>query len=122
MTQIQLTILTLFSAIMNTKLFHWNTLCYATHQSTGVLADDLFEKMDTLVEQMLGKCKKDVLDSFSQSITVSVPTFRNSLMNLKEALKLLDTSEFAQYSDILNTRDDILASISRYEYLNRFEC
>lgn len=121
-SSLQLTIVTLMSAIMNTKIFHWNTTCYATHQSTGILADDLFEKMDTLVEQMLGKCEKNILENFNQQITISVSTFQIALVNLQKVLNSLTNSEFAKYTDILNTRDDILSSISKFQYLTRFDC
>lgn len=116
------TIYRLMSAIASTKMFHWNTTCYASHQSSGVLANDLFEKMDTLVEQMLACVEKDALSNVSFDIKVSVKNFATSLENLKLVLKSLDSSPFADKTDILNTRDDVVSSIRQFEYLKRFEC
>lgn len=116
------TIYRLMSAIMSTKMYHWNTTCYATHQATGTLANDLFEKMDTLVEQMLSCVDKDVLTNVSFEIKVSVKNFASALENLKIILKSLDNSPFADKTDILNTRDDVVSSIRQYEYLQRFDC
>ena len=110
------TIYRLMTAIMCVKMFHWNTTCYASHQSSGTLANDLFEKMDSLVEQMLACVDVNVLSNVAFDVKIAAKNMASSLENLKVVLKSLDNSPFADKTDILNTRDDIVSSIRQFDY------
>jgi hypothetical protein len=116
------TIYRLMTAICCLKMFHWDTTCYASHQSSGDLASELFEKMDKLVEQMLSCVEKDALSNVSFDVKVSVKNFNLALENLKIVLKSLDNSPFSDKTEILDTRDGIISKIRQFEYLKRFDC
>ena len=112
----------LLDTIASTKLFHWATTNFAAHQSSGVLADALFAKMDLLVEAMLSKGQKSSLKDYNITIKATFDGFQDSLRKLQLMLRALDdkqSSPFARETQILNLRDDILSSIDTFLYLDK---
>ena len=112
----------LMRGIFECKLFHWSTVNFAAHESSGALANDMFEKMDSLVESMLSKCEKSALQTFQLELKVSAAEFRNTLRQVQSMLRSLDSrqsSPFAHETQILNLRDDILSSIDKFLYLDK---
>jgi DNA-binding ferritin-like protein len=116
-----------FLCMLNTiKIYHWNTDHYATHKATDQLYGDLNEKIDTFVETMLGKesvsTRHKVLkiNSLKMSTYKSNKDFRKETESYKSFLigltnnKLFNTP---QNSDLMNMRDDILASLNQFLYL-----
>ena len=116
-----------FLCMLNTiKIYHWNTDHYATHKATDQLYGDLNEKVDTFVETMLGKesvaTRHKVLkiNSLKMSTYKSNKDFRKETESYKSFLigltnnKLFNTP---QNSDLMNMRDDILASLNQFLYL-----
>jgi len=116
-----------FLCMLNTiKIYHWNTDHYATHKATDHLYRDLNEKVDTFVETMLGKesvsARHKVLkiNSLNMSTYKSNKDFRKETESYKSFLigltnnKLFNTP---QNSDLMNMRDDILASLNQFLYL-----
>jgi hypothetical protein len=113
---------TLMEAIVATKLFHWATTNFASHESTCVLANDLYAKMDALVEGMLSKGSKSALKDYTISIKTNYDGFREALRQVQVMLRGLDDpkmSPFARETQILNLRDEILSSIDRFLYLDK---
>ena len=113
--------------MLNTiKIYHWNTNHYATHKATDQLYGDLNEKVDTFVETMLGKesvsTRHKVLkiNSLKMNTYKSNKDFRKETESYKSFLigltnnKLFNTP---QNSDLMNMRDDILASLNQFLYL-----
>ena len=116
-----------FLCMLNTiKIYHWNTNHYATHKATDQLYGDLNEKVDTFVETMLGKesvsTRHKVLkiNSLKMNTYKSNKDFRKETESYKSFLigltnnKLFNTP---QNSDLMNMRDDILASLNQFLYL-----
>jgi len=116
-----------FLCILNTiKLYHWNTDHYATHKATDQLYGDLNSKIDTFVETMLGKenvpSRNKVLEINSLHLNTfkSNKDFRKETEEYKSFLiglsneKSLNTP---QNTDLMNMRDDILASLNQFLYL-----
>lgn len=116
-----------FLCMLNTiKIYHWNTNHYATHKATDQLYGDLNEKVDTFVETMLGKesvsTRHKVLkiNSLKMSTYKSNKDFKKETESYKSFLigltnnKLFNTP---QNSDLMNMRDDILASLNQFLYL-----
>ena len=116
-----------FLCILNTiKLYHWNTDHYATHKATDQLYGDLNTKIDTFVETMLGKesvlSRNKVLNIHSLHMNTfkSNKDFRKETEMYKSFLiRLSDDKSFntPQNTDLMNMRDDILASLNQFLYL-----
>jgi len=116
-----------FLCILNTiKLYHWNTDHYATHKATDQLYGDLNTKIDTFVETMLGKesvlSRNKVLNIHSLHMNTfkSNKDFRKETEMYKSFLiSLSDNKSFntPQNTDLMNMRDDILASLNQFLYL-----
>ena len=116
-----------FLCMLNTiKIYHWNTDHYATHKATDQLYGDLNSKVDTFVETMLGKesvaTRHKVLkiNSLKMSTYKSNKDFKKETESYKSFLigltnnKLFNTP---QNTDLMNMRDDILASLNQFLYL-----
>ena len=116
-----------FLCILNTiKLYHWNTDHYATHKATDQLYGDLNAKIDTFVETMLGKenvpSRNKVLEINSLHLNTfkSNKDFRKETEEYKSFLNGLSNENSLntpQNTDLMNMRDDILASLNQFLYL-----
>jgi len=117
---------TFLCMLITIKLYHWNTDHYATHKATDQLYGDINSKVDTFVETMLGKesvsSRHKVLkiNSLKMCTYKSNKDFRKETEGYKSFLigltnnKLFNTP---QNSDLMNMRDDILASLNQFLYL-----
>lgn len=115
-----------FIEMLNTvKLYHWKTHSFATHKATDELYDDLNKYVDEFVEVMLG---------YNGGIRVNLPRtstklndfttaeqFKRKLNEYKATLisytHKLDPN---QNSDLLNIRDELLATLNKTAYLLSF--
>ena len=115
-----------FVEMLNTvKLYHWKTHSFATHKATDELYDDLNKYVDEFVEVMLG---------YKGGIRVNLPRtsvklndfstaeqFKRKLNEYKTTLisytHKLDPNE---NSDLLNIRDELLATLNKTAYLLSF--
>ena len=115
-----------FIEMLNTvKLYHWKTHSFATHKATDELYDDLNKYVDEFVEVMLG---------YKGGIRVNLPRtsvklndfstaeqFKRKLNEYKTTLisytHKLDPN---QNSDLLNIRDELLATLNKTAYLLSF--
>ena len=124
---LQTKITSTFLSILNTiKIYHWNTDDYSTHKATDQLYGDLNTKIDTFVETMLGKenvpSRNKVLNIRSLSLNTfkSNKDFRKETESYKSFLIGLSNEKSfntPQNSDLMNMRDDILASLNQFLYL-----
>lgn len=116
-----------FLCILNTiKLYHWNTDHYATHKATDQLYGDLNTKIDTFVETMLGKESVSSRNNVLNIHSLHMNTFKSNKDFRKETemyksflIRLSDEKSFntPQNTDLMNMRDDILASLNQFLYL-----
>ena len=116
-----------FLCMLNTvKLYHWNTDHYATHKATDHLYEELNTKIDTFVETMLGKENVSYRNNVLHINSLKMKTFKSNKDFRKETesyksflIGLSNEKSFniPQNSDLMNMRDDILASLNQFLYL-----
>lgn len=99
------------------KIFHWQTFSYAQHEAFGQLYDSLSDKIDQFVEVYQGIYGR--LDFEGESFAFG--NLRNSDfgMMLEDQASTLKSYEnyFGGNTDLLNIRDEILASLHKTQYL-----
>jgi len=113
------------------KLYHWKTKIYSQHKATDQLHEKLSEYVDQFIEVLLGKEKNriDILDKKMKQKIKSIRVisrdekdFKNKLFQYRSFLidlnSILDSEKD---SDLLNIRDEILASINQFLYLMTFD-
>lgn len=109
--------------LMTVKLYHWNTISYASHKAT----DDLYTGLNTLIDQfveiLLGKNNKGkngILDTKSlllksfkdnKSFEKEIEGYKKYMTNLSEKFNQKENS------DLLNIRDEILSELNKISYL-----
>jgi hypothetical protein len=102
------------------RIFHWQTMSFAQHSAFGTTYENLDELIDEFVEVCMGKHGRPQFDSEfnltmydSQSINVDeyITTVIEFLLSLDEVYdSRID-------SDLLNLRDEIMATFSKLKYL-----
>ena len=110
-----------FHAVLNIKLYHWQTRKYPRHVASDALFTALLASMDTFIETYIGRYKRP---KFTEAFDVSVSQFSDDEIKdlLKEYVAFL-TNELPEYlnsendTDLLNIRDDILGTINKTLYL-----
>lgn len=106
--------------LMTVKLYHWNTLSYSVHKAT----DDLYGELNTLIDQfveiLLGKTKREIIETKTlllktfkdnKSFEKEIETYKKYMVNLGEIFNEKENS------DLLNVRDEILATLNKISYL-----
>ena len=103
------------------KIFHWQTYGYAEHKTFGELYDSLSENIDEFVETFMGKYGRIIAkDSFVLTLQnykslSPVQAMDAFIVFLSDDLpSQLDASKD---TDLLNIRDEILASVNKTKYL-----
>jgi hypothetical protein len=99
------------------KIFHWQTFSYAQHEAFSQLYDSLSDKIDTFVETYQGIYGR--LDFEGEMFAFSNlrgSDFQSMLVDQAETLKSYEIY-FSGNSDLLNIRDEILASLHKTQYL-----
>jgi hypothetical protein len=119
-------ILFFMDMLTTVKLYHWKTFNYATHKATDELYEDLNKYVDEFVEVMIGH-KGGVRASLPRSNVKihdcnSPDEFKRKIEEYKRVL-IGFTSRFegTKNSDLLNIRDEILASLNKTVYLLSFK-
>jgi DNA-binding ferritin-like protein len=100
------------------RIFHWQTPSYAQHKAFGKAYESLDALIDDFVEVFIGKYGKTKasikysieLSNFDDSYLVVVDSYISYLNELTSELKDVDT-------DLLNIRDEMLATLNRLKYL-----
>ena len=105
-----------------TKLYHWRTYSYATHEATDNLYADLNKYVDEFVEVMMGKMENRNQILNIHLVKMNVPNnnndFKKEIEYYKKFLIELDPHLKSKgNSDLLNIRDEILASLNKLLYL-----
>jgi DNA-binding ferritin-like protein len=113
--------------LITVKLYHWNTLSFSVHKAT----DDLYGELNTLIDQfveiLLGKAdninkknKHNVLDikSVNTKIYMDNGGFKKEIDAYKNfMIGLSSVFNHRENSDLLNVRDEILATLNKMSYL-----
>jgi len=113
--------------LITTKLYHWNTLSFSVHKATDDLYGELNTLIDQFVEVLLGK-HNNVSERNKHEI-LSVKTlhmnnykdngmFKKEIESYKKYLIGLNKHfNNGENSDLLNIRDEILATLNKISYL-----
>ena len=102
------------------KILHWQTTSFSQHKSFDDLVSSLSGHIDEFIETYMGKYGR----------VIAANTFNITLANYKDTdfmtltdkyigflIGLNDTLDKVQDSDLLNIRDEILASLNQLKYL-----
>jgi hypothetical protein len=122
-------IVIMFLQMLNTvKLYHWKTSSYSQHKATDSLYSDLNDSIDTFVEIMLGKDGSRVDLTGTKSLPLmdytDVADFKREVEKYKAFLSGMSNDavlSLGSNSDLLNTRDEILAHLNQFTYLLTFK-
>ncbi len=105
------------------KLYHWKTSLYPRHVSSGTLFDSVILTTDNFMEVYFGKYGKGKISSVDCSAELYddreiVQFLREAVMFLNDIVKndLVKSTD----TDLLNIRDDLVASINKTLYLFTF--
>ena len=110
----------MFNLQLINKLYHWNTTSYARHKATDQFDDSISPLIDRFVEVYSGRynIKPQVSDIILNNKFVTDDGFGDLLRAIKGYLER-DVPKFANNSELLNIRDEILAEINKMNYLLR---
>lgn len=107
------------------RILHWQTKGYARHKAFGNTYETLDELIDSFVEVCMGKHGRFVLQEESKTITVE-NLAEVSIVDFLQSIKAKLIGMSAELSsendtDLLNIRDEMLASINKLAYLLTLE-
>ena len=111
-------ILTLLHAVTNSHIIHWQCIdrSYAEHQALGAFYDELQEKVDAVVENIMGK--------YQCQLPIN-PNYYPPLEDPREELHMLSDyvtearTTLPPDSELQNLIDEIQELINRTRYLLR---
>lgn len=108
---------TLFTLQLTNKLYHWNTTYYSRHKASDSFNDSLQEYLDKFVEVFIGRyLAKPMINNIK--IDISSINDDTIIQVLEDAKKYLESMEKSiKDTDLLNIRDELLASINQTLYL-----
>ena len=100
------------------RVLHWETKSYARHKAYGEIYDTLDDLVDKFMETYMGKYGRPKFDS----VNIELKTMKNVKINdfIGEAINFLNglTEQLSEKdTDLLNIRDEILATVHQTLYL-----
>ena len=102
------------------RFLHWQTFGDAKHRAYGELYDSSGDHIDTFTEAMMGKYGRPNFESefviaFQDIKSINIQNFIDGIVEFLVGMtEVLDTK---YDTDLLNIRDEILASINKLKYL-----
>lgn len=101
------------------RVFHWQTPSYAQHKAFGGAYEELDGLIDSFIETYTGKTGRNQaklvynvkLDSYADNYLEVIDTYIAYLVTLSDELD--PTTD----TDLLNIRDEMLASLNKLKYL-----
>ena len=102
------------------KFMHWQTMGDAKHRAYGEIYDTLGDLIDNFTESMMGKYGRPEFESefsimFQDLKSLSLQNFMDGITEfLVSMTEQLDTK---YDTDLLNLRDEMLASVNKLKYL-----
>ena len=110
----------MFNLQLINKLYHWNTTSFARHKATDQFADSIDPLLDRFVEVYSGRYN---IKPYVTDISLN-PKFitDDGIIDLLRAIKGYlekEVPKFANDSELLTIRDELLAEINKMNYLLR---
>lgn len=103
------------------KILHWQTTSYSEHKSLGDLYSSLSDQIDEFIEVFMGKNGRIVAQTnFNLTLQNYSALAPMDLMNQMIAYlsnELPTMLDSGRDTDLLNLRDEILASVNKTKYL-----
>jgi hypothetical protein len=111
-----------FEMLLMVKLYHWNTMNYATHKATDEFYSKLGDNMDKFIEVLLGKLNNRIdlkNKKLINLLCVNDEQFKKKIFDFKLYLHKLNDTKMSLHmgEDLLNIRDEIMADIDQLLYL-----
>lgn len=110
----------LMSLVGQIKLFHWCTMSFAKHKALDDLHAALSEKIDLLVEAYIGRTlKKHPMKTFvvETKATTDTKKIETYLETERDKLVAMTKNTFADYPDINNIVEEMVAEINKALYI-----
>ena len=110
----------MFNLQLINKLYHWNTTSFARHKATDQFADSIDPLLDRFVEVYSGRynIKPYVTDILLNPKFITDDGIIDLLRAIKGYLEK-EVPKFANDSELLTIRDELLAEINKMNYLLR---
>lgn len=101
------------------KLYHWKTSSHSRHVSSDALYSDLQSGMDRFVEAYIGRYGRDSILADGATTTLKMYDDSQGEQLLNDLVVFLerDIPSHIKDPDLLNIRDEILASVEKTKYL-----
>jgi DNA-binding ferritin-like protein len=106
------------------KVMHWQTKGYAKHKALDETLDELYDLVDTFVEEAMGKYGRFKLEDDTKTVQLSnlseinikgmITTTCSALIQFNEQFDSTDTN-------LLNIRDEMLGLFNKLSYLLTLE-
>ena len=100
------------------RILHWQTKSHAKHIALGETYDELDDLIDSYVETCMGLHGRFILQEEDKTLTInnlSDVDMLGMIKTVRQTLKGLEINPTD--SDLLNIRDEMLASINKLSYL-----
>lgn len=108
---------TLFRFLMLLKLYHWNTKSFARHKASDKCFEKLLENMDDFIETYIGRYGRNIVtQEKNKNIKLELLTDKQMEQELVSLSKYLE-SLHVKDTDLLNIRDEMLATVKKTRYL-----
>lgn len=129
MSQYNKILLTFLTITTQIKLYHWQTLCHPRHLTSGELYSQLDNLVDKFIEVLQGRIILETTNTDFRILlndklnTITLKNYNDNdifafILNVKT---YLESSEFlstiGKYTDLLNIKDEMLATINKSSYL-----
>jgi len=104
------------------KLYHWQTISYASNKATDEAIERLDKNIDRYVEVYIGKYGRPKLRGRNSQYQVENLTDSRALAYVKECIKVLQGAlvkslDHSKDSDLFTIRDEMLADLNQLLYL-----
>ena len=106
------------------KINHWQTKGYARHIAFGQTYDDLGLLIDAFVESAMGKYGRFVMTEDEKTlelVNLSEVNPKDMIATSINVLEELSSQIDGKDTDLLNIRDEMIASLSKLQYLLTLE-
>ena len=129
MSQYEKILLTFLTITTQIKLYHWQTLSHPRHLASGDLYSELDGLVDKFIEVLQGRIILETTNTNYRILlsdrmkTITLQNYNDNdvlslILNIKTYLESIElTSLIGKFTDLINIRDEMLASINKSSYL-----